>query len=508
MADTEKKTLARRAVATIQSLLQSRATLAGRLAGKQFGGERDVYQVAGYVKPGSETFEHYWGLYTRGDIAGRIVDMPAKTTWRTPPRVVEKDQKDGTEFTKAFETLAKRLRLWSYFSRVDRLSGVGRYAVMLIGVRGVTDSQLDIPLTKLTKPEDILYLALYSEANAQVQEWVTDPSDPRFGLPRIYRLTTSEDSQTAAAGFKQAASLTVHASRVLHIAEDVLEDDVFGRPRLQRALNRLFDLDKVAACTGEAYWQSVTRILQGVIDPEMEVDQKQLADLDEKLQEMVHDLRRSFYGQGMQLSWLPSDTPDPGSAGDFLFTLIAAAAEIPKRILFGSEQGELASSQDQENYHGRINERQEQFAEPVILRQFIDRLLTWGALPKPKTGDYEVTWPTLFEVPEKDKAQAGLYRAQTAQALTPVGGNPLELVRIDEEQNVILVEREPAPPMEFNPLQPDQLLNPDGTPVDPNAPHPAGAQPPHPTPPANPQGAGTQQPASRTNDATSGGQKP
>ena len=65
--------------------LTSRMRLGQRLAGIQYGGNRDIYAAAGYVRQGEEQFANYWALYKRGDIAGRIVDMPAKTTWRTPP---------------------------------------------------------------------------------------------------------------------------------------------------------------------------------------------------------------------------------------------------------------------------------------------------------------------------------------------------------------------------------------------------------------------------------------
>ena len=42
----------------------------------------------------------------------------------------------------------------------------------------------------------------------------------------------------------------------------------------------------------------------------------------------------------------------------------------------------------------QIQERHEQFAEPSILRPFIDRLIWLGALPAPV--GYEVEWPSLF----------------------------------------------------------------------------------------------------------------
>jgi uncharacterized protein len=427
-----------------RAILQNLSSLAGRMrmlekAGLQYGGKRDVYQVAGYVAPGQDTFDHYWGLYTRGDIAGRIVDMPAKTTWRTPPDVAEKGKPEDTEFTTAFDDLADRLKIWRYFERGDRLAGVGEYAVILLGVRGVSDQQLAQPLGTLGGPDALIYLGVYSQKNAQITKWVTDTGNPRFGLPELYQVQLSSGERT---GFGKM-SVQVHASRLIHVAEDLLEDEVFGRPRLQRTLNRLFDLDKITASTGESFWQAAARILQAKIDPAATTDESQLDELEDRLEEMVHDLRRQFVGQGAELSWLPTTVSPVKDIGDLYFTLISAAAGIPRRILFGNEVGELASTTDQATYFGTINERQEHFAEPQILRAFIDRLVEARALPQPGADGYEVEWPSLFELTELEQADANLKRAQTAQALTPVGGDPLALVEIDESGNVWLLPRDP-----------------------------------------------------------------
>lgn len=450
----------RQALTTLATISVERDKLMRKLGGLQYGGKRDIWTVAGYIRQGKVLFDDYWALYTRGDVAGRIVDMPAQTTWRTPPEIVEADatseqlnDQGETPFMEAFNALAKRLRLWQYCSRVDRVAGIGRYAVILIGTQDVTtDDQLKNPIKRLNKPEDVLYLSVYHEANAEILEWETSPTDERFGLPKLYRLKTTNNTQQFGSG-----QLVVHASRVIHVAENVLEDDVYGRPRLERPLNRLFDLEKISASTGEAYWQTVVKILQATIDPNFEVEQADLDALDEKMSELVHDLKRQFYAQGTKLEWLQSDTPNVSQVGDFFFSLIAGACGIPKRILFGSELGQLASSTDQETYLGMINERQEQFAEPIILRQFIDRLIKWKALPEPITGAYAVLWPSLYEEKETDKAEANLKRAQTAAALAGMGGSALDLVTIDEESNVWLNAKDQTEAQEVLPTEEDEF---------------------------------------------------
>lgn len=457
------------------SAVMGRQQLASRVAGLQYAGNRDVYKVAGYVPQGEVKFAHYWGLYTRGDIAGRIVDMPAQTTWRTPPEITEdtaedsqRDDRGDTEFTRKFRQLSKQVKLWRYLTRCDRLAGVGQYAVLMLGTKVANVQELQQPLTRLPNAKDLLYLSVYREDNAKITVWENDAASPRFGMPKMYELQVTTDQQrtggtTVSMGTNK---LLVHHTRVLHVAENLLEDEVYGRPRLERCLNRLFDLDKVAASTGEAYWQAVVRILQAKIDPEFDITEAQMASMDEKLSEIVHDLRRQFYGQGVELKWLENETPNVHEVADFYFSLIAGAAGIPKRILFGSEMGELASSTDQQTYYGMINERQEQFAEPMLMRAFVDRMIALGTLPLPKDGEYQVVWPTLFEESDLTKAQTSLARAQAASALTPIGGNPRELVTVDSESNVFIAERTevdpPAPPEPPN--DPDEEDDPDAPP--------------------------------------------
>jgi len=174
------------------------------------------------------------------------------------------------------------------------------------------------------------------------------------------------------------------------------------------------------------------------------------------------------------LSRLSESEPNPSDAADLYFTLIAAGSAIPKRLLFGSETGERASSEDAKTYLGMISERQTQHAEPRILRPFVDRMIDIAVLPRPKNG-YEVVWPTLFEESERDQAEANKLRADAAKSLTPMGGDPIELIEIDDERNIWLVPRAAGAASPFEALEPPQP--------------PDGGQGPEP-PPATPDAAG------------------
>jgi len=398
-----------------------------RTAGIQYGGDRDVYKVAGYKK--HPTLDDYWGYYDRHPIAAKIIDMPAQTTWRHAPEVVEPDVEDDTEFMAAFNGLVDRLGLWSRFERVDRLARLGQYAVLLIGARGQQD--WEAPLGAMSGPDDVAYLVHYSQRAVHIERWVEDPTDGRFGLPELYRIDLSRKGSAF-----QPGTRNVHWTRVIHVAEDTLEDDIYGRPVLKRVLNTIFNDEKVDASAAEAFWQLADKILQLSIDP-----QAANVDMDAVEQDMraiYHDLRRMAAFQGGELSWLSGEPSDPTGLSEILATKMAAGAYIPKRILFGSERGELASSQDERNYFGTVSERQQHHAEPNMLRALVDRLLDTGALPRPGEDGYEVLWPDLYVPSDEERATRNKLVAETAAALTPIGGDPYELVEVDDDRDLWL----------------------------------------------------------------------
>ena len=145
--------------------------------------------------------------------------------------------------------------------------------------------------------------------------------------------------------------------------------------------------------------------------------------LTELMDELIHGLRRVIDLQGYEAKVLETSDVKPREAFEVAIALLSSATGIPQRILIGSEQGKMASTQDEINWNGRIADRQLNHAEPVILRPFIDRLIMTGALPRPG-NEYTVTWPSLFELSDKEKAQIGLLKSRSIAAyLGTNGGN-------------------------------------------------------------------------------------
>jgi len=107
---------------------------------------------------------------------------------------------------------------------------------------------------------------------------------------------------------------------------------------------------------------------------------------------------------------------DPSGVIDAIDTTIASAVGIPKNKLQGNETGERATSEDRNNWFDNISSRQTNLATPQFVRQTIDRLLRFGALPSPAEGDYGVEFDDLVEKSESDKTDIQNKRASMLQA--------------------------------------------------------------------------------------------
>jgi len=376
-------------IRALGSVLSSRAGLASS-AGITFSGSRDLFTALGYKK--DLVARDYRDRYKRNGIAGRVVEALPKATWRGKIELVEDEDPDTeTTFEAAWNELSKRLNIWSTLLRTDTLAGLGRYSVLLIGAPG----DLEAELPNIGNIDGVLYLSPFSEDDASIDTLVDDTSDPRYGQPLKYKF------KRLATGLSQGTKL-VHWSRVLHVADGILDEQIYGEPRLERVWNNLDDLEKVAGSGSEAFWLRAHQGYQLDVPPEVEMSETDMTSLSDEVDEYIHGIRRFMRTRGVELTALGSDVANFANQVDAIITLIAGSTGIPKRILVGSEMGELASTQDRTNWHERIDDRREQYAEPQIIRPFVDRLIQYGALPAPI--EYEVRWPQIQNLNDEEKA--------------------------------------------------------------------------------------------------------
>jgi hypothetical protein len=208
----------------------------------------------------------------------------------------------------------------------------------------------------------------------------------------------------------------VHHTRVLHVAEGLLEDPVYGRSRLEHVTNLLDDLLKISGGCAEAYWLLANRGMQIDVDKEMDLSPEDAQNLQQEVEDYQHEIRRFIRTRGVKLNPLFSKANDPSGPFNVVISLISAASGIPQSILTGSARGEQVSQQDRAAWSERIAERVAEYAEPVILMPFIKALINGGVLPQPQ--DLKVVWPEAFKMSPLERAQTSAQMARSAANLS------------------------------------------------------------------------------------------
>ena len=369
----------------------------------------------------------YQEMYDREGVAARVVDVWPDETWAMLPEVYEtEDAKTETAFEKAWEELEEAFHLYSVLTRADRLSGIGRFGIILFGI----DDGLDLiePVKSVetkapgTVTNKLIYIRAFAESAVDIASYDRDITSPRFSLPVTYTLKFQDDTGTS-------LTKNVHWTRVLHVADNRGMSEVFGVPRMQSVFNRLLDLRKILGGSGEMFWRGA---FPGLALEAMEGYEN--ADMDEaavkqEIWDYQNGLQRYLAPLGMRVKSLTPQLASPVDHVQVQLDSLAMSRSIPKRILFGSEQAQLASEQDTRTWRNRVVQRQTNYVIPYLVRPFVDRLIALGVLPAPVDG-FSVEWQDMESRTEGEKAEV---TAKWAEAFAKyVAGNVDQMVPPEE----------------------------------------------------------------------------
>lgn len=384
--------------------LMNRPNMAARL-GVTYDGKRKLYDALGYPDEKDLTFEYYYGKWKRQDIAAAVIDRPVEKTWFGNLTIVEAETpEDESELSSAWQDLDEDFRIKSTLIKLDKLAGIGHYACLLYGFGDVKKNE-DFANPILGNKLELKYIRAFPENAIDVDQWETDAGNERYGQPRFYKLTVGEPGNE-----NKSSTIRVHHSRVLHVTEGSLISDTQGLPRLEPIVNRLVDLEKLLGGDAEMFWRGARPGYSATNKEDYEMSPKEIDALEDELDKYEHDLRRFIMAQGVDITALQQQIADPLSHIDAQLQAISAQTKIPKRILIGSERGELSSGQDRDEWLGVVKHRMEEHAEPFILRPFVNKMMEHGILPK--EDEYNVMWEDLFAPSDKEKVEVGKGRSE------------------------------------------------------------------------------------------------
>ena len=390
---------------------------------------KDINHECGY--PTSITKQNYRELYDRMGLASRVVNIFPEESWSLLPEINENEDEKETEFEKQWKEIQEEKHVYQILKRIDVLSGIGRYGLLLIGIDD--GKRLNEPVESInpvtgetmegegTKERKLLYLKPFDESVVDITAREGDATSPRYGKPTKYSIKFENIKDGTTGG----ESKEVHWTRILHVTDNRISSDIVGEPRMKKVYNRLLDIRKVLGGSGEMFWKGGFPGISINVDPSATFSTEQQADMKTEMRNYSQSLQRYFSADGVDVKMLETQVADPRGNLDCQVDFICAALGIPKRIFVGSERGELASSQDSKAWNKRIAHRQEFYLTPLLIREFIDRLIALRVLPV--VDNYGITWPDLnapsdseiAEVAGKQTEAMSKYVAGTVDHLIP-----------------------------------------------------------------------------------------
>lgn len=393
---------------------------------------RDLNKDCGY--PIHIETSQYREFIERHGIANRVNTVFPEESWKRNPDIYETEKGEKTEWEMALEEVNVKASLLHYMERIDILSGHGHYGVLFIGVND--GRTLDQPIQGIEEtgevskiiPKDrkITFLRCFTEELASIDSFEEDTRNPRYGQPKFYTLKFSDPrlsgDQIVGSTFSQ--DVRVHWSRVIHIADNRTTSEIIGQPRLKNVFNYLQDMQKILSGSGEMFWKGGFPGYSFEVPPEalgqVEVDKDSMR---KEMEAFSNSLQRYMALVGVTAKSLAPQVADPRPHMEAQMDAICIAKGIPKRIFMGSEQAQLASTQDKKTWNERLAHRQNFYLTPMLVRPVIDRLMAIGVLPR--IEKYFVEWPEIFGPTDDEQATTAFKKTQSIAAYVGSGSENL-----------------------------------------------------------------------------------
>lgn len=437
--------------------------------------------------------ENYKAMFTRNGVARRVVEIWPEECWIIPPEVYEtEDTKNETAFEKTWDELDREFHLLSCLKRVDILSGIGTYGVILVGVGDGKELQEPVdgidPVTGKVSGDrsyELLYLKCFDESCMTINRFETSSQSPRYGMPVMYTVNL-EDPQSGT-----SRSVQVHWTRMVHFADNRFSSEVRGEPRMKPVYNYLLDLRKIGAGSGEMFWRAGMSGHAWGIDPAFSTDARSFTD-DEKtdmrtaLEDYYSGLQRYMFASGLKPYDIAPQLTSPMDYVKVQVQLICITLGIPYRVFQGTEEGKLAGGQDRMAWLERVGGRQNDYVTPRVIRPFVKRLQAYGILPE--TGEEPlVHWPQRDQPSEMDVAETAVKKTE-AMAKYVQGDVNLLMQEKDYLMSVFGMDEDEADAIGENVAEWERLEEPEPEPIVMPSPGMPGAKPPVPQPSPKPRG--------------------
>lgn len=366
-----------------------------------FFGAQKHNHAADFGYPAQVDFSLAFDAYCRNPMARAAVDKTVGKTWEANP-FLQEFQRDGTEDGDQGETRIEAdirqrfddLRVWQHLAECDRRGLVGAYAGLIL--RFADNRSFKQPVIRV--PGGLLGLVEVIpawEGQLTVSQWDTDETSETYGQPVMFQFAESAVGQQ-----KQPRNFEIHPDRVLIWSRD---GTLNGRSALEPGYNALLDMEKIRGGGGEGFWKNAKSGLSLEIDKDAKIADMAaamgvpVAEVVDKIDEQVEGFNKGFDKslllQGIKATPMQVNLPSPEHFFAVAAQSFAASFSIPMRVLIGSQTGERASTEDNEEWAKVNMARRKDTAVPGVMG-LVNRLERVGILPE---RDWHLDWASLLD---------------------------------------------------------------------------------------------------------------
>lgn len=405
------------------------------------GGERDMFEVLGY--PFVIDWEQNLIMFKRMGIATRVCRGVARSCWRDIPTITANGDDDELLYEDDIAVLSK-LKMFRRLEQADTLNRIGHFSVLFVGVQDGLDVSLPLGKAFGANSIDNVFFRAYSEDGVEVLTYDTEPSSPRFGSPETYQLMTrlmGNEKITV-----DTLARVVHHSRIVHMAEDALDNDFEGMSALEPIFNSLLDLVKASGGSAEAYWKNAQRILAFMAKEGVEAaSDDELAALSLAIDEFTNGMRNGIRLGDIDMQSVDAVIADPKEIILGIFKIISGSTGIPLRILTGEGGGQTTGSEDKAAVNTFLKERQDLVCSDWLLQ--VMTILGKAGVIEEVPNDAVATWPVNEALNELEKSEVIKNRAVAAKdlsiATSGLGGLAGELSAEQGIEDILELEYKP-----------------------------------------------------------------
>jgi len=409
--------------------VQLRDQLYSNNNGVSHNGKRSTYDVYGYPKRYS--FELGYSIIRREGVGNRVARGIAASCWRDGFVIREKrvEEELGEVVLCDELTELRKKGLFKAFERADTLARIGDFSVLFVGVPDGLDFQEPVGKVRGDGLQSI-YFRPFAYDGVQIARYDMDIESPRYGMPELYQLQVMGRGDTDKT--QSTKSILAHHTRVVHLAEGLLDSDIEGVCAIEPIYNRLLDLDKATGGSAEAYFRNARGKVAFEVDPafsaDLLADDKAKKSLEDAGSRFINDWQDQIFAVGSKVKAIDTIHNTPLDTIKTILWSISGHTGIPVRVLTGEGAGQLAGSEDRLAYGSIISDRQKHVCGGWAY-DLLDILQTAGILQLPE--GYEIEFPLEEPLNQMDEADLGNKRADTLRLLTEaassVGGDAVDL---------------------------------------------------------------------------------